>query len=269
MEQLGPIGPNPLFSFNNRQVFETHLTRTAAIIRIVALLALSAYDLKFIGSVNITFGALLCYAGWTAYKQFIRKDPLMQALVQIAGGQAAFDQLPQPPLTWQHNKSRVDCLSDVSSRQLKEPMYKTHTPDGRCVVFIQAPMINQVRIFTNDDPFNVTIEKAFFVFIEKMSYADLTQHPDSYFQRIGSSLHLATGMFSCLDQDRQRFLYFYDDAQHTCERVNDLLYTRRDATLLATRLSQYKVEAYCVSNHLSGKDANALMTHIKSITKAS
>lgn len=267
MEQLGSIGPNANFSFNNHQIFETHLTKTAALIRIVALLVFSVYDLRSQGSVDLVSGALLCYTGWTAYNQFIRKDPLMQALVKIAGGQTAFDQLPQLPVTWQHNKSRVDCLSNVSSRQLKERMYKTRTPDGRHVVFIQAPRSNQVGMFTNNDYVTVTIEKVFFVFIEKMNYTDLAQYGDSHFQHIGSSL--TTGLVSndfCFDLHRQLFLYFYDDARNSCECINHLSYTERDATRLATRLSQYKVEAYYIQQHISGSTANALMTHMKSAT---
>ena len=178
IDKFAAIYPHAQFPFKSGKI-RTQLPKNIAFIRAVAAVAFSVllawrYSASFFCWPAAAIAA--AYAGWTIYSHIYSNDPLLKAFYQIAGGKENFEKLPEIQLGKTSDEKLSDVIERLSWNELKNPIARAQTWDGRNVVIVKA-----VTRHKEEWGLSCAKVKSVLAFIEKYGPSDdhaLIQVPD-------------------------------------------------------------------------------------------
>lgn len=145
----------------------TQLSKNVVIIRVIATIVFSVLLMAtkpvWIWPVAI---AGLAFAGWTMYSHLIKKDPLVEVFHEIVGSEEAFNKLPEIHLDAE--KRVADNLDDIDWNDLKDPLSRAITEDGRRILIVKC-----LTRHPEQDIFSNSQVKTVMSFVEKLGSGDL------------------------------------------------------------------------------------------------
>lgn len=165
------------FNTNTPRI-HTGLPRNSAIVRIAITVLSTAFALTKISSpawfwrvAVVGFG----FAGWTIYSSFIRKDPLISKFHELVGGEANFNKLPK--LSSPTKKTTFEDIQKIKWDDLKAPIYRGKTKDGREVVILKALDQTERVIPNSGQKLEIYHYETVCAFVEKMDNRDAEKTP--------------------------------------------------------------------------------------------
>lgn len=165
------------FNTNTPRI-HTALPRNSAIVRIAITALSTAFALTKISSpvwcwpvAVVGFG----FAGWTIYSSFIQKDPLISKFHEIVGGEANFNKLPNLSSTTE--ETIFEDIQKIKWDDLKAPIYRGKTKDGREVVILKALDQTERVIPNSGQKLEIYRHETISAFVEKMDTRDAEKTP--------------------------------------------------------------------------------------------
>jgi hypothetical protein len=144
--------------FPKNGYYQTKLPLDIFLIQVLAGYALSALG-NYLSSSPLMYTGL-SMIGVTVYNNFLGKDPLGDTFYKIVGGVDNFKKIPK--IHFRADNPLVDQIVKINWDELKFPVYRAITDDGRLVVIVKSA-------FAPCDDVSV---KRVFAFIEKLGPRD-------------------------------------------------------------------------------------------------
>lgn len=219
------------------QKFTTQLPRNVILIRLVAtaiLTASVAYAVARITGLSawawpvVVLGA--SFALYTAYRQLLRPDPLVNAMQIVAGNEEHYNLLPEWTVT--PNKKLWETIGNIKWDELKHPLYRATTSDGRKVLivrgydFIRGRNENMELVFK---PIQTVM-----AFVEKLGPNDIPRYPMPADARVEAALIAVPLMDLAWLENRYHkkikssdYSWYEMHSSITSDMMNEFIYQRK------------------------------------------
>jgi hypothetical protein len=114
----------------------------------------------------------MAFASYTAYRHLLTKDPLVEALYKIAGGEKAYQALPE--LKPKEKQNRTYEYADQVWSKLEHPMYRFLTKDGRNGLLVKGLSYLKTLPFLLYEGVSASNTQKIMIFVEKLDSTDIS-----------------------------------------------------------------------------------------------
>jgi len=145
----------------------------------------------------------LSFAAYTAYKHLLTRDPLVDVFYRIAGGEAAYNNLPEirlDPLkkTYENFDRQIRLNAQKKTHQIFHPLswqelvhsvYRLTTADGRKGMLVKGLTYSEEPFLYRDESPSLVYTQARLIFVEKFNADDIPNNKSSGILAINTHWH--------------------------------------------------------------------------------